>query len=694
MTRVEAGRQLGWQGKYTEALAAFEQAELLVERLSDDDLRRTVHLRTIDVLLRAGQTAEAQERLERLKANVQPHPDVTCAIGLLAASRGALADARASYEQALEQARDIQQVEAEGRAQGHLGETYLDDDNASFAVYLLREALDKLATSSDVALRAYFTGRLGEALIATGEQVAGQQYIGRALRLAEQLGDQRNEVRWRKTIIRLAIEAEQYVEARKHLMLALSSEDRFTADRDTILLLCRGSRVCLRLSEHDAALEYAQQAVALTADLNKQDPLFIAAQAALGIALRTDGDYEAAMPYLEFAAANYAYLEETLVDYGEVDVLRNLAAAQAQQQAFSKAAQTYTLALEKAAAAPLALAGTQRDIGILHVQQGELEKAIQNWSEALKIYEAEGRSGRAARLYCDIANLHKQLGHHKRAMKDYEQALVLLNTSDDLETRGIVLSNAATAYVDQGNIESAEAFFQEAISIAQELEDRTAEATRRGNYGWFLLATGRAERALNILNYALRQSENLGLTLQTAVQLDNIGLAYDALGQHEQALDYHQRALVLLEGMDLVPWSALVRANLGHTLVSLGRFTEAETHLAAALEQARSLSDTGIIVRSLTGRARWALRQERFSEAGRDLDEAVALAEYVHAQRLLAEALVLRSEQRMGAGQRTAAAEDWARAHDLHKLLRTVDHLPETPRWLSDTTVSEQSLTN
>lgn len=668
------------RGHFQDALALLDEAAQLVPS-SAKDTHHLLMLRRVDVHIAAGQPAEAEALLDALydEAASTLQPYIWVNYGRLDWLREKRESARTQYERALSLARSARTPEAEGRAQGYLAETYLHDENISFALYLLQEALPKIRQANDPELDSYFSGRLGEALLYMGREAEGQAYLGRALRLAEKLRHYRYEQLWRRALADQAMTISNFGEARRHYMLVLASYD--TADSSYPVILCRLSKACLSLSELDAALDYARQAFELTAQSGSDTALL--AQVAYGIALRSLGDMQKARPLLEQAAVRYEALSLNRADYSFVDVLRNLAACQAETGDDAAAQLTYEQALASAQkeGSTLDVAGTYRDLGILQTRQGNLKQAVKTWMEALKLYEAEGEYARVARLYCDIANIRKQQGEGQRALKDYEQALMLLSSINDLDTRGVVLSNAATAYVDQGDIETAESFFEEAIKIAQKINDRHAEATRRGNYGWFLMSTGRARRAQATLAYALRQSENLDLRLAAAVQTDNLGLSHDELEEYAEAEKYHRDALNRVKTLHAPFWEASFEANLAHTLLALGRTEEALPLLNHAHSVATTLNNAELMARAANGLARIALNTGDLESAAAHLETAIQQAAYGSKRRLLADALILRSSLYAHQNKPQDAQTDWARAAELLRVLR-INPDERRPAWL------------
>jgi len=691
---LEAGQRAKRAEDYPQALEAFNQALRLVEEKRDLMGMGVIALQKAEVLIYQKQWDEAEALLStvRQRAQYSNHKAQTAytldMFGMLAQAQGDWARARQHYEQALNVSRSVGALGAEARALGHLGDTYLHENNASYAAHLLREALPKLNAAGDVEWSSYFVGLAGQALIETGQEIEGNQLLQRALRLAKQLNDRRYERHWSLVMGARALEAGHYQDARSYYEAALGLFDAMPTTKTYVSALCQMSMACLKVGEREEALRYARQAQDLSAGI-EDDELRTQAQGALGIALHADGLSEEAIPFLEAAAEGYQRSGGSAHGIRGIEILRNLAAAQADTNRDDRAISTYQQAAEQAEkqGTRLELAEAHRDLGLLYAQRRRLQEAIQSWTTALAIYEAEKAQSQIARLHCDIGGARKQLGQGQRALKEYEQALMALNMlHDDPDTRGLVLSNAANAYVDQGDIESADAFFQEAITLAQRAGNEAAEATRRGNYGWFLISIGRPRQAIASLEQALRLSQMLKLDLQTAVQNDNLGLAYEAMGDHSKALGYHERALELVRRLQNAHWEPIFKANLANTLLALERVDEAETFADEALFQSRSSQHIEAMVQALTLTARVRLAQERPADAETLLNEAVTLARRADLRRLLAEALHAQSQQQAAVGNIERAQSLWEEARKLFSILQSPKAKIQ-PAWLTDTPV-------
>jgi tetratricopeptide (TPR) repeat protein len=670
--RLETARVAKRDENYASAMENLDEALSVADKLGDHAATAIIQLHRADILIRTDQTHQAQELTEQIiRTAEQGNQQVTRAyglvlMGLIERARGNIAGARTLLETARGQAQAANSAGAEGRAGGHLADTFLSEGNASYAAHLLRDALEKLNQGGDLELSSYFVGRLGEALIEIGEETEGDTLLGRALRLADQLKSRGDLRRWHAALGRRALTQGRYAESYNHFEKAITFMAEDAPER--VDALREIASACLYLDKQHDALVYAQQSLALS----DKDPRI---HGTVGIILQSMGRFDEALGHLKIA-----------VEAGDsdLDTQRALAAATLDSGDVEAALSLYNATLQNSIKArlPLEQARTLRDIGHLNLRMHQPQEALRNWMSAVELYQVDDIHAQVARLYCDIAQVRTQIGQGGRAFKEYERALMAMNSAADPLTRGLVLSNAATAYVEQGDPETAEAFFSESIKIAQNLLDEPAEAMRRGNLGWFLLVTGRLPRAQSALEYALQLSRRLKLTLAIAVQSSNLAQANQALGHLDAAAELHEQALAAVDQIDSTHWQAIVRINFAAFLVDQGDFERARTLYDEALERAPLAEDVEGHHRAQIGLAYLDVKKNNPAAALARMAESLPLVRQSGLRRVLAEALTVTSEI-LAADQQDAEAEHhWNEASKLYKAL----HHPlgsSHPAWIT-----------
>lgn len=668
---IYRARTLKRVGQYDEVLRELD----VILSIVDDKMKFGIHLNQADILIRKKDFAHAATILESLDTDEQLISDEYRAHfanmwGLWWKAQQKWDEAQERFEEAIDMAKRANKNHFIPLVTTHLAVVYLEQGNASYAMHLLEQVFPLVQGSGDTELVSYFTGVYGQATLETGKP-DGRQIVEHALFLAREIGHNEYQVMWLNTLAMDSMRANLFSEAIDYLSKVLEKTD--PTEPVYIAGLCHISRASYH-TDHEATLRYAQQAEALLTDEHPQR-LKMQVYITLGTAYRVNNDGEQALHYLkQVDEALYRSWTLSPFEYRYVDYVRNLAGAYLLVSNFPQSAEIYEQALNgDGGFSEFEIANLQRDRGIYYVHLKQYQDAIQTWMNALKYYEGERLYVQVARLYSDIGNIRRLIGQGRRAFKDYEQALMVLNSFDDPETRGLVLSNAATIYADFGDITTAESFFVEAIQIAQQLRKPQLESLRRGNYGWFLLNTGRAESALHMLQHAIDQSQALNLSHQAAVQMDNMGLAWDELKNYERAIGYHQQAWQMLQDQPDIDiyWRGIIGANLAHSLISAGTFESVDDLLDVALKIGRDIQRQELVIRALNGKIRGLLLQQGDHEQVALLaDEAVSLAQLQGRRRLLADALILRSQLHQKNGQDEEAEKDWESAKSILQLLR------------------------
>ncbi|RMG82144.1 MAG: tetratricopeptide repeat protein [Chloroflexi bacterium] len=634
---LEQGREAKRQEAYASALEFFEAALTLLNTQDEGEklVRTLIHLHIGDIHIAKGEYDTAKDWLDTLyeQAERDEHPETQAyllsAYGTLAQAQGEREKARDYYEQARELAQKAQALGAEGRAAGHLADTYLQEGNASYAEYLLRDALPKLTLSNDTELGGYFVGLLGWAQVENGNTEDGEYLVRRAMDIAAQLDDHRHERFWRRLLGQWALAKRQYSEGIEHFRRAIELyPERLQQSQDFIQVLCRAAFAAIYNGELIQAKTYAAQAQNLAEQANNSHLKHIA-QGLTGMVLRREGEITEALPLLQTC---FEYLLQDRADdtlLSPIEVSRELATVYQHQGDHQQAEAIYqqALALAEEKQDKLAQAHIYRDRGLLYRHMGRLEEALTSWGKALAIFDAEEQTSQAARLNCDIGQIYFEQGDGRRAIRHYERALMLINSIDDDATRGIVLANAAIVYAERGDTDSAEAFFKEAIALAQNTEDSAAEAVRRGNYGHFLIQIKRYSEAKQALERARELSTQAGEKLHYAIHTLNLGYLYAAQKNYEQAINSYQEALEILKTLSSSTWLCLGHTYLARVLIASGQMEQADSLLSLAEQQSPEEIPALVDIERRFVRSMWLYDQGELEAAKTQLEQAIAKAQ-------------------------------------------------------------------
>lgn len=678
---MDKARRAQYAEQYDEALAYLDQALEITEHEHSSRANVDISLSRADILIAQKDYETARFVLEELRDDSiihhlnAPLAYSLCSLGMIEQAQGNLTLAQELYEEARDIAEKINTDGASGRATAHLGDVYLKQGNASYAAYLLEEAIIKLNRSGDHDLLGYFLGKLGLAQIASGQVEQGELRLQRGLDLATGL-KHHAQMRYLNILLgEQTVSNNQFRQAKKYFEDALKLYSNPPPETtDYARLLCQLSKVSLHQGEHDRAENYAEQGLALAEKLD-EDNLVAMAKAAIGLAMQARDD-DNALSYLQAAVEAYETIE---VDSFYIDTLRNLARAQIKTGDESGGIKSYEDAIEKASELPLEAAHTHSDLANLYAGKQEFRKAINHWQHAIRLYRDMNQKELIARARCDIAAMYDRIGDGRLAQREYGNALEMIGQLDDADTRGIILANVAAAYSEYGDVDSAQDFFKEAIEIAQRTRNPLAEALRGGNYGRLLALTNRPKQALTQLKQAQGKSEELDLPLQAAIITGNMGLAYANLNEPDAAIEQYQLARSQLAELDAPQWEAYVYANLADVTLSQNDIETAEAHYDKAFNLAQDNQMVDILIQTVIGKVQIAILQNDLETAERKLNNLVPIANRQNYRRLLALIQQTWSQLYAKQGKSDEAQKAWDEAKKLRSIMRMS---PVAPDWL------------
>ena len=194
------------------------------------------------------------------------------------------------------------------------------------------------------------------------------------------------------------------------------------------------------------------------------------------------------------------------------------------------------------------------NLGTALLQRGQLDEAVEQFSEALQIRP------RDATVFYNLGLALKRKGEIQRAAQAFSKAL---NLNPRLAGAH---NNLGTIHMQSNQLEVAIQHFRQALTIDASL------AEVHGNLGAVLVRQGSVEAAVAHFREALR------IEPDAAKSHANLGAALDLQGRPEEAFAAYRRAL------ELDPAFHLAHYNLGMLLLEQGHLDEAARHLTEAIQ--------------------------------------------------------------------------------------------------------------
>jgi len=254
----------------------------------------------------------------------------------------------------------------------------------------------------------------------------------------------------------------------------------------------------------------------------------------------------------------------------------------------------------------LAAAGPQRTTararalsaaGVLAVENGDYPEAVNRASVALRIFEANGETERAALAATVLGSAHRYLGENAAAREFFERAMRHRVTLGDQRGVSIAVNNLALLALDDGDLPRARELFEQALLTKRQLGDPRSVALGLANLSDVLIRTRRPAAAARALDEAAALAVELDdrqlIGTIACNQGELAGLRKDWAGAAEFYAAAAEAYRAGGHGHDVV----LASIGLGRALHRLGRTSDAITclreaeALAAGIANAQRLAE-------------------------------------------------------------------------------------------------------
>jgi predicted ATPase len=241
-------------------------------------------------------------------------------------------------------------------------------------------------------------------------------------------------------------------------------------------------------------------------------------------------------------------------------------------------------ALELAAGDEHLAADLWADLGVLHHQLRDTERATACYRTALAIAERLGDPAAQARCLGNLGAVLHDVRRYDEALEVYRRALAAFRAAGEHRPEGIFLTNLAVLLQERGAFARARSTYDAALERLSLSGDRRLEAITRTNLGLLCHEVGELDAARRCHEQALGELRERVDVRSSALCLGRLGMALAALGQRAEAHACELRAerLVEAEGDGL----AMGVLGLFRTLVALHEGA-ADDFVRDRLEEAR-----------------------------------------------------------------------------------------------------------
>jgi tetratricopeptide (TPR) repeat protein len=259
------------------------------------------------------------------------------------------------------------------------------------------------------------------------------------------------------------------------------------------------------------------------------------------------------------------------------------------------------------------MAASLNEISMVQQALGKRAEAEQSLNDALTFEREIGEKGGIANTLINLATLSADaLGRPGEALPLLQEALQIYRDTRNQSGEALVLNNLGNVYLAKGQYSDAQTYFERALELRQKLKATPDDiADVQHNLAETLLKNGHPDQALSRYLQALNLRRGFGNRRGAAIESYSIGSVFDSQGRFGAAVKSKEEALAAfreLKQHDM--WFGEILGGYGNSLSLCGRLDEAGRSLNEALAVARELNNPTLIAQTLRFQA------ERLSYTG------------------------------------------------------------------------------
>src|SRR5690554_845800 len=227
--------------------------------------------------------------------------------------------------------------------------------------------------------------------------------------------------------------------------------------------------------------------------------------------------------------------------------------------------------------------------GAIYAELSNYPIALQNFFNALKIFEKHNLKSLTNTMYTSIGTIYETQGAYEKSLDYYNKALTISEEMGTRETSALLLSNIGSVYDLQKDYIKARSYYQQAYNIYQEFENHKDLALITYNMGGVYLVEKDHENALLWLEKAIKESQRLQDNFQTGVILGLTGETYHqiAVNNDSKMLDKYfsgNKDAAIKTGLKYTDSAITILTNQGE-LKNRGFYLNQKSKIQAILNQ-------------------------------------------------------------------------------------------------------------
>lgn len=224
------------------------------------------------------------------------------------------------------------------------------------------------------------------------------------------------------------------------------------------------------------------------------------------------------------------------------------------------------------------------NLGIVYHHQGQWARAVEMHKKDLKISKQLGDTYSMAQTYNNLGLVYTDQGRWAQAVEMYEKDLEIGEQLGDIYGMAQTYNNLGLVYVGQGQWKRAVEMYERSLELKKSLGDVHGMSQTYNNLGVVYHKHGHQARAVEMYEKDLEISERLGDNHSMAQTYNNLGIVYAGQGEWQRALEMYEKSLEIMQRLGSLQGCAQVYGNLGLLYEQQRQLGRAKAYTQKALE--------------------------------------------------------------------------------------------------------------
>jgi len=227
-------------------------------------------------------------------------------------------------------------------------------------------------------------------------------------------------------------------------------------------------------------------------------------------------------------------------------------------------------------------------LGLVCETQGHYTKALDYYSQSLKIAENIGNQPIIARSLNNIGLIYKEDGDYSKALEYYLKSLELAEQLGNKHAVAGISMNIGVIHNEQGNYPKSLDFYSKSLETARQVGNQQGVASTLVNMGNTYNDQGKSAKSLDYLFQGLAIYKQTGNKKEISNTLYNIGNTFKKQGDYTKALNYCKEGYELALSINALLDQKRACQCLYETYKAVGKGNEALNYM----EKAQVINDS------------------------------------------------------------------------------------------------------